>query len=80
MYASGGLAILILLTRGFPFKAQSAILFGGLLLIPGGIDGGTQLMGDRESTNTLRVLTGILLGLGLILLLSGAVEYIFSYF
>lgn len=79
MYASGGLAVLILLSWRFSFKPQSAILFGAILLIPGGIDGVTQLTGDRESTNKLRVLTGILLGPGMVLLLSGSVEYALNH-
>lgn len=33
-----------------------------LALIPIGIDGGTQLIGLRESTNFLRILTGFVLG------------------
>lgn len=34
-----------------------------LALIPIGLDGGTQLMGWRESTNDLRMLTGMIAGL-----------------
>lgn len=38
------------------------------LLLPTGIDGTTQLLNMRESNNTLRLITGLLGGLGLILL------------
>lgn len=38
------------------------------LLLPAGIDGTTQLLNMRESNNTLRLITGLLGGLGLILL------------
>lgn len=41
------------------------ILFGFLLLIPSFIDGGTQFIGLRESNNTLRLITGLMGGLGL---------------
>ncbi len=36
-----------------------------LLLLPMALDGGTQLFGWRESTDLLRVITGLLFGLGL---------------
>lgn len=39
-----------------------------ILLIPAGIDGTTQLLNIRESNNILRLITGLLGGLGLILL------------
>lgn len=42
----------------------SIFLLGIFLLLPLIIDGYTQLKGLRESTNTLRVLTGLLFGLG----------------
>lgn len=38
------------------------------LLLPTGIDGTTQLLNMSESNNTLRLITGLLGGLGLILL------------
>lgn len=39
----------------------------GLLTLPMAWDGGTQLFGLRESTTTLRLLTGALFGLGCVL-------------
>jgi uncharacterized membrane protein len=44
-----------------PLKWYYLILF----LLPMALDGGTQLFGWRESTNLLRVITGVLFGLGL---------------
>lgn len=43
------------------------LLIGILLLIPSAIDGGIQYLTDYESTNTKRLITGLLNGLGTIL-------------
>lgn len=40
---------------------------GFILLIPGGVDGTTQMFGDRESNNFLRAVTGLFLGIGIVL-------------
>lgn len=81
MYASGILTALITLLWGPTLDPQSSIFLGGILLIPGGLDGVTQLILDRESTNILRILTGILLGVGIVLLMNGGflflVEFLF---
>lgn len=71
MYASGFLMILVTLLWTYPLDPRSSILLGGILLIPGGIDGTTQLIGERESTNVVRVLTGLLLGVGVVLFANG---------
>ena len=44
-----------------PLKWYYLILF----LLPMALDGGTQLFGWRESNDTLRVITGVLFGLGI---------------
>ena len=36
------------------------------MLLPTAIDGGTQLLGLRESTNPLRLISGILFGLAVV--------------
>ena len=41
-----------------------AITLGLVCLFPGGIDGLSQMFGERESTNVLRLVTGALLGIG----------------
>lgn len=43
----------------------SLVLLAILMVIPTFIDGFTQLLGFRESTNTLRFTTGLIAGLGL---------------
>jgi len=48
---------------------MSASLISFLLLIPAGFDGLTQLFGFRESNNYLRLITGLLGGLGLAILM-----------
>lgn len=56
-------------------------LYVGLsLMIPAGVDGTTQMFGNRESNNYVRAVTGLLLGIGIVLLthgmVFGAVQYI----
>jgi uncharacterized membrane protein len=79
MYLSGILTIL-LVPIWIPFiDSNLAILLGTILLIPGGIDGVTQLIGGRESTNLLRILTGILLGGGIVLLVNGMLTLLVKF-
>jgi uncharacterized membrane protein len=51
---------------------------GFLLLIPAGIDGTTQLLELRESNNTLRFITGILGGIGLMIIVK-TIKFMFIY-
>jgi len=51
---------------------------GLLLMVPGGIDGTTQMFANRESTNNLRLLTGFPLGFGGVLFSGGTFSYILS--
>ncbi len=44
------------------------VLFGLLLCVPAFLDGTTQLLEFRESNNTLRFITGIIGGIGLMIL------------
>ena len=46
-----------------------------LMLIPAFIDGSTQLLSFRESSNTLRLITGLIGGIGLAILIKA-----FKYF
>jgi uncharacterized membrane protein len=56
------------------------ILVGAIALTPGGIDGTTQMFGERESSNRLRTITGLLLGVGVVLVANGTIRFVFKYF
>lgn len=71
MYISGLLAIISFSVRDGLLTPMQSLGIGLLLLLPGGVDGTTQLRGDRESTNPLRLATGILLGMGVVLFAEG---------
>lgn len=48
--------------------SQELIILAAILMIPAGIDGLTQSFEYRESNNTLRLITGLCMGLGLAIL------------
>lgn len=63
---SGGIISLITFPLWDPHLSSTlTFVLGCISLLPGGIDGTTQMFGERESTNRLRVLTGLLLGIGI---------------
>ena len=74
MYFGGVVAMLSLIAWNPLMNPILLIGLGLLFLIPGGIDGTTQMFGTRESTNTLRVITGLLLGTGIVLNANGVVR------
>ena len=49
-----------------------------ILMIPVAIDGTTQYFGPRESTNTLRFITGFVGGVGLIIFLKITIGWILN--
>ena len=51
-----------------------------ILLVPAFLDGTTQLFNFRESNNILRLITGLLGGIGLGILVKSLKYYIFIYF
>lgn len=59
-----------------PFLIMVAIF----LLLPAFIDGSTQLLGYRESNNILRLVTGLMGGLGLGILIKAFKYLVLSYF
>ena len=56
----------------------NSIIIGILLLIPTGIDGTTQLFELRMSNNVLRFITGLLGGIGLIMIFK-TLKFMFIY-
>lgn len=65
-YISGIASIILLNFIPVPYSLTT-LLIGIILLIPCAIDGFTQLFEMRESNNILRLITGLLGGVGLIL-------------
>ena len=65
-YISGITSIILLNFIPVPYSITT-LLIGIILLIPCAIDGFTQLFEMRESINILRLITGLLGGVGLIL-------------
>lgn len=58
-----GVALLAGRLWAFGFRrVRAPLLLVGIAALPMALDGFSQLFGFRESTNTLRVLTGVLLG------------------
>jgi len=73
MYASGVIFILLLPLRLGVLHPMSSITIGLILLLPTAVDGFTQMFTMRESSNRLRVITGIPLGIGAVLISEGIV-------
>jgi len=73
MFSYGILSLII----PFTYTLNSMII-GFLLLIPTGVDGTTQLLELRKSNNKLRLITGLLGGIGLMIILKTLI-FIFIY-
>ena len=52
------------------------LIFSIILLIPTSIDGFTQLFNFRQSNNTLRFITGVIGGIGLIIFLKIVIQWL----
>jgi len=77
IYVFTGAGLVFLRLRGYgarEFKMNWLLL--ALLLAPTGIDGATQWLGWRESTNVLRLITGAPYGLGYAYVLAWAVPFV----
>jgi uncharacterized membrane protein len=59
-----GLAVFILLPRVVPGRTLRALLAGFIMVLPMVIDGALQYAGLYESTNAMRIATGLLGGAG----------------
>ncbi|WP_295620400.1 DUF2085 domain-containing protein [uncultured Methanobrevibacter sp.] len=73
-YISGISTIVLLKLFPVPYSLTTLII-GIILLIPCAIDGFTQLFEFRESNNILRFITGLLGGVGLILVYELMIEF-----
>jgi len=73
MYIGGLLTILTFPLWNAPLSSFQTLVIGAVFLLPGGVDGTTQMLGDRESNNRLRAITGLVLGAGVVLFLHGVV-------
>jgi len=71
MYLGGLLTISTFPLWNGPLSPFQTLVIGAVFLLPGGIDGTTQMFGDRESNNRLRAITGLVLGVGVVLFLHG---------
>jgi len=78
-YISGIASIILFRYYFLPYNLTT-LLIGIILLIPSAIDGGTQLFEMRESNNTLRFITGILGGIGLIMVYEMILDFLFLNF
>ncbi|HJR52806.1 MAG TPA: DUF2085 domain-containing protein, partial [Gemmatimonadota bacterium] len=63
------LAVAALFAFGPPSPERA--LFGALLLVPAGLDGGIQALSGYRSTSARRLVTGVLAGVGQLELLGG---------
>jgi uncharacterized membrane protein len=74
----GGLLAIVTFPLWQSFSPIGLLAARASLLLPGGIDGMTQMVGNRESTNRLRASTGVLLGNGIVVLAFGLTVILLS--
>ena len=75
-YISGFIFLIIFLIINIHYPKYLLVIYV-LSLIPLAIDGITQYFGFRESTNLIRVVTGVIAGFGVGLLLSMIIKILF---
>lgn len=73
MYLSGILSLIAVSLQQETFPPTVTLLIGVVLLIPGGVDGTTQMFYERESTNLLRAITGAGMGTSIIFISYGGI-------
>lgn len=74
-----GLAVYIILNLFYkhPYNMEMLVI-SMILMVPTAIDGVTQYFGPRESTNTLRFITGFIGGVGLIIFIKIIIRWILN--
>ena len=74
-----GLVVYLIVNYFYKHGYDLNMLFISMvLMVPVAIDGLTQYFGPRESTNTLRFITGFIGGVGLIIFLKIIIRWVFS--
>lgn len=76
MYLCGVLTLIAVSLHQEMFSPTVTLLIGVVLLIPGGVDGTTQMFYERESNNLLRAITGVGMGIGIVFISYGAISAI----
>jgi uncharacterized membrane protein len=72
-----GLIIYLVFSRFYGHGyGPDMLLMSMILMMPAAVDGLTQYFGPRESTNTLRFITGFIGGVGLIIFLKIIIRWI----
>jgi len=72
-----GLAVYLIANHFYPHNYDlNMLIISVILMIPAAIDGGSQYLGFRESTNPLRFITGFIGGLGLIIFIKIMIRWI----
>lgn len=71
--------IFLILTWEIKFNTIISALIGIILILPMFLDGTTQLIGMRESNNKLRFITGLIGGIGLVILAKFISFFIISF-
>ena len=79
MYLGGIVTVLSFPLWNTLLKPAIGLWLGVVFLIPGGVDGTTQMFGNRESNNKLRAITGFPLGMGVVLTVYGVVFLLFDH-
>jgi uncharacterized membrane protein len=77
MYIGGLIAFLTFPVWNGMLSSVVSLTLGSLLLVPGGIDGTTQMFGSRESNNSIRAITGFALGVGFPLIMYGILSLLY---
>ena len=71
--------IFLVLSWNIQFNNLFIAIMGIILIVPMGIDGFTQLLGMRLSNNKLRLITGLIGGVGLVILAKLLALFIASF-
>lgn len=74
MYLGGILLLGVFPLLSSALSPESWLLLGLTMILPAGIDGTSQMFLQRESSNRLRLITGLFLGIGITLVVWGIIS------